>query len=58
MSSFVCPKDSFLKRGGINFKATEDAGVITIVLVVNYFPLHGRLIKMISVYPGSKEAEV
>jgi len=58
MSSFVSPENSFPKRGGINFRATKDAGVITIVLVVNYFPPHGRLIKMVSVYPGSKETEV
>ena len=57
-SSFVCPKDFFPKRGGINLGAAENVGVVTVVLIVNYFPPHGVLIKMVYVYPRGKEAEV
>ena len=57
-SSFVCPKDFFPKRGGINLGAAENVGVVTVVLLVNYFPPHDVLIKMVYVYPRGEEAEV
>jgi len=52
------PQGFLSKKGSINLGAAENVGVVTVVLIVNYFPPHGVLIKMVYVYPRGKEAEV